>query len=225
MRTILLALLVTVAAMGCGNEVNEPRDAGAADAIPAAQRYLPLATGATWTWHVTPANGNPAYDKTSTVEALEPEGDVMAYRVHTVGDDGDTVSWQHDTGAAIRRLRERSFDLTGALISDQTYTPYKLRLDESNDRLAVGASYTESYTEIETDAQGGVTSVAKAETWTIEAIDESVTVPAGTYACLRVRRIGTDVGESDKTFWFARGVGKIKETGKQTEELSSYTPP
>jgi hypothetical protein len=220
--TLFAALCLTLAA--CGDETGNATDAGAADAIPAAQRYLPLATGATWTWHVVHDDGDPPpYDKVSTVEAFEKVGDIMAYRVRTDGNDGDTVSWQEDTGSAIRRVREQSFDPTGTLLSDQSYTPYKLRLDEQNDHLVVGATYTESYTEIETDAQGGTTSVAKTEVWTVEAIDESVTVPAGTFACLRVHRIGTDPGEADKVYWFARGIGKIKESGKQTEELTSYS--
>jgi hypothetical protein len=41
---------------------------------------------------------------------------------------------------------------------------------------------------------------------------------------MRVRRISTaNTGGSDKTYWFARGVGKIKEQGvSQLEELLGY---
>jgi hypothetical protein len=30
------------------------------------------------------------------------------------------------------------------------------------------------------------------------------------------------VGNSTKEYWYARGVGKLKETGTQTEELTAY---
>ena len=56
-----------------------------------------------------------------------------------------------------------------------------------------------------------------------------VTVPAGTFSTIRLRRqvlVGAGGGEgADKTFWFAEGIGKIKETGGQTEELSAYSLP
>jgi hypothetical protein len=224
-----LALLLLVL-VGCGSEVAVAVDAGTADAIPPGERYLPLAVGSTWTWHVTPdLGGGTPYDKTSTVEALEqvpgaPAG-TMAYRVRTVAPDGDTVSWQQDTGAAIRRLFERNFTAAQVLTSEQTYVPYKLRLDESNARLAVGASWVETYTEIATDPTTGATMTrSKSETWTVESLADPIVVGAGSYSCLRVHRVGSDVGASDKTYWFAHGVGKIKEAGNQTEELSSYTP-
>jgi hypothetical protein len=182
--------------------------------------------GATWTWQVTSSSGA-RHDKVSTVEVLEDVGGakagVMAFRVRTQGDDGVTVSWQEDTGQAIRRHREKTLSPAGALVSDQSFTPSKLRLDEAPARLTVGATYTESYTEVEIDpATGESKSASKSETWTVEAVDEPVTVPAGTFACLRLRRVGSDAGAADKRFWFARGVGKVKETGGQTEELKAY---
>jgi hypothetical protein len=57
------------------------------------------------------------------------------------------------------------------------------------------------------------------------AVDEPVTVPAGTFNCLRVRRRASQQDGSDKTYWFAKGVGKVKEVGGQTEELTSVTIP
>lgn len=63
--------------------------------------------------------------------------------------------------------------------------------------------------------------------WSVVAVDQSVTVPAGTFKALVVRRRANAGTGSDKTFWFVRGIGKVKETGvgEQTEELTSYTFP
>ncbi len=217
-------VLLCLALAGCGSEVPElPVDAGASvDAIPPALRFLPLAPGATWTWQVTPGMGA-RFDKTTTVEGTDVVRGAPAFRLRTSGDGTDTLSWQDDTGSAVRRLREQSLDASGGVRDDTSYEPYKLRLDESNQRLVVGASYTETYVEASTDSTGAVTRRTKSEVWTVEAIDEAVGVPAGSFTCLRVRRVGADAGGSDKRFWFARGVGKIKESGGQTEELKSYS--
>ena len=64
---------------------------------------------------------------------------------------------------------------------------------------------------------------AKAETWTVVSTAETVTVPAGTFTCLHLRRMATDDPQTQKDYWFARGVGKVKESGGQLEELSKYT--
>ena len=50
-----------------------------------------------------------------------------------------------------------------------------------------------------------------------------LTVPAGTFTCLHLHKVGTDDSTAQKDYWFARGVGKIKESGGQTEELASYS--
>jgi hypothetical protein len=48
-------------------------------------------------------------------------------------------------------------------------------------------------------------------------------VPAGTFDALVLRRVGGG-GTSIKNYWYARGVGMVRqsEDGKPTHELSSY---
>jgi hypothetical protein len=62
-------------------------------------------------------------------------------------------------------------------------------------------------------------------TWTVEAVDEMVTVPAGTFKCLRVHSTESGAKGYDSTFWFARNVGKVKETGTEVRELLGYSIP
>jgi len=66
-------------------------------------------------------------------------------------------------------------------------------------------------------------------TWTVEAINESLTVPAGTFSCLKVHRVETpspvDTTGGDNVYWFARGIGKVKETGPELHELLGYYIP
>jgi len=87
----------------------------------------------------------------------------------------------------------------------------------------MGASWHVAYTEVTTDSANVMTTIAKDETWTVEATAESVTVPAGTFTAVRLHKVTS--GAADKMFWFVAGVGKVKETGDQTEELVAYTLP
>jgi hypothetical protein len=45
-------------------------------------------------------------------------------------------------------------------------------------------------------------------------------VPAGTFDAVLLRKVSN--ASSEKNYWYARGVGKVKETGAQTEELTEY---
>ncbi|KAB2909160.1 MAG: hypothetical protein F9K40_04005 [Kofleriaceae bacterium] len=231
LRDTILPLLGAATLLGaCGDDA--PPDDGDGGVVacttPATERYLPLVVGASWTYD-TSDMGAPTVVKTSTVEALEDVGDrktgVTAYRVRTEksGTSGDVVSWQEDRCTSIVRHREQSFDLADQLLTDQFYVPGKLRVDETAEHTVVGATWTTAYTEVEVDPILGTKTVSKDETWTIEAVDEMVTTPAGTFTCLRVRKMTS--GNADKTYWFAKGFGKIRETGEQEETLTGYTIP
>lgn len=221
-----LALVLVLAA--CGTEHVVAPDASAIECTtPASARYFPLAIGTTWTFLVTPEGGGTPVAKSQTVEAFEDVGDrkagTMAFRTRTEKTDGITVAWQEDGCTDIARHREKSFDLANTLISDQFYVPEKIRLDETDAHLAVGAQWVTTYVKLEVDpVTQGVTTKDKSDLWTVEAIDEQVTVPAGTFSALRVYRVGEEDGQAEKRYWFVKGVGKVKEAGKQTEELMSY---
>jgi hypothetical protein len=223
MRLIGAVTLAAALAVGCGNESQGNGDGCEPSA---STRYFPLQEGATWTYKITdPATGE-VKEKSSTVGALEDVGGMkkgtMAFRVTTEHLNDSTVSWQADTGSAIVRHREQGLDSAGSVTSDEFYDPWKTRIDES--RVTVGDSWTESYTEI---AVGEKAPVEKSETWTVEAVDTEVKVPAGTFNALLVRRVsmGETGGGSDKRYWFVKGIGKVKEMGGQTEELVSCSLP
>ena len=227
LRPTLFACVLLVAACGDDVTVTPDADGGPIECTtPRAQRLLPLAVGASWTFRVTPATGTPE-DKSSTVEALEDVGGakagITAFRVRTAKLDGSTVSWQEDRCTSITRHREQTFDLANVRKVDTIYAPDKIRVDETTAHTTMGASWAVSYTEVTTDSANQVTTIAKDESWTVEATGESVTVPAGTFTGIRLRKITS--GSADKQYWFVPGVGKVKETGDQTEELVSFTLP
>jgi hypothetical protein len=222
-----MSLLVAACGSGSGDD-----DDGAGCPGELTDRFLPLEVGATWTYNVTPMVG-PAETKAQTVEAFEDVGGdkagTMAFRVRTEKIDGATVSWQECSELGVLRHREQSFDLQGNLVSDQIYDPYKLRIDETAEHLAMGASFMQTYLETETDPITGMqTSTTKTETWLVQDVAATVNCNVPDMAgatCLQVNRMGMDVMQANKTFWFARGVGKVFEAGDQTEELVSYSLP
>jgi hypothetical protein len=228
-RCALFVCLSALVAGGCGS--GKPSggdgDGGTLD-------YFPLAIGTSWTYKITDAATAVVKEKANTVEAYEDAGGAKAgtkgYRIVTDKLIGSTTGWYKVDGAILQRLREEEFDAVG-LTLDVTYEPYKLRLDTSAEHTTLGATWTETYTENGIDyttssAGTALTPKVKAEQWTVQAVDESVTVPAGTFACLHIHRVNLSGSGKAKDYFYALGVGKIKEAGSgQTEELVSYSLP
>jgi hypothetical protein len=167
----------------------------------------------------------------SAVEAFEDVGGAkagtMAYRVRSTTLTGSTVNWQQDLGTAVVRQREQFLDYQGVLLTDYVFSPYRVRLDETAPHLATGASWVETHTAaVDNLALGSQKTGSFSVSWTVDSAAETVTVPAGTFTCLRVHRVESGYSSADETFWFARGVGKVKETGSTAnEDLVSYTLP
>lgn len=227
MRIWRAALYAIVASAACGTDTSdtplEPVE------CPTDGRYLPLRTGASWIYEVTTSNGT--HTKQQVVGAIEDVGGqkagILAFRVTTTKPGGNVVSWQQDTGTAIVRHREQ--DNSGTTHTDEYFTPFRTRLDEAPEHLVPGTTWTESYEEHVTDVvTGEVTTASKSETWTVESTDAQIVVPAGQFCTLQLRRsssVGGAAG-STKRYWFARGVGKVREQtdAADHEELASYTP-
>lgn len=222
--------------LGCGTV--DPKDqpgaggdgsGGGGSALPEGP-LLPWAVGNTWTYNVT-KNGVSAL-KTTTIGELEPVGGegpnagLMAYHVTTAkGTDlkDHTESWQGpstDEPERIVRYREQSFDAsTGKLELEEYWEPARLHIDGTAEHTAPGVTWLDAYAE--TKLPVGLTPTTKdsRDLWAVVSNDETVEVPAGTFEhAIHFRK----VGGSTKDYWYMRGVGKIKETGSQTEELTEY---
>lgn len=186
---------------------------------------LPWRVGNSWTYRIT-KNGV-VTEKTTVVGEEEavggngPNAAVLANHVTTAkGAKDRTESWQAPSATEpgrIVRYRELAFSAaTGALSSETYYDPEKLHIDGSPARTVAGASWTEKYSELVVGELPGITT----ETWTVLADDETLEVPAGTFeGVIHLRK----KGNSTKEYWYVRGVGKLKETGTQTEELTAYS--
>ncbi|MDB4976623.1 MAG: hypothetical protein JWN48_4964 [Myxococcaceae bacterium] len=201
---------------------------GDASAAVAAKSILPWKEGNTWTYRVT--GDGEVGTKVITIGPLEAVGgsgankDKLANKVVTAkGTDDQTVSWQVEdsNGARVVRLREQSFGAKTKLLQlDEFFEPYKLHVDGTAAHSIAGASWVETYMDTKVVPDAGTTTTTGMDTWSVDAVEQSVTVPAGTFKAIVFIKGG---GSNQKTYWYTPGVGKIKEAGGQTEELVSYT--
>jgi len=186
------------------------------------------------------------------VGGVGPHAAAMAFRLvsgNKIADPEGDRSWQAwvdaDGGKRLVRYREQSVDNKDGFVKNETYwDPPRLYLDDTTTRVAAGGNWREpEYTEYKididrVDPDGGVgldggdsvipdggmkMTTAIQDVWMVISAKQSITVPAGTFDALALRRVGNQ-GSSIKNFWYARGIGKLRETeeGQPTEELSSY---
>jgi hypothetical protein len=233
---LTLASLACLLLFGCGSvdTKSDPPgvggDGSGGSGVQPEGPLLPWAVGNSWTYQVT--KDGVVGLKTTTIGEAEPVGgegpnaEAMAFHVTTAkGDDlnDHTESWQapsDDEPARIVRYREQSFDVTsGKLELDESWDPHKLHIDGTAEHTVAGASWLESYAETKRPVGLSPSTHDVRELWSVLSDDETVEVPAGTFEhVIHFRK----VGGSTKEYWYLRGVGKLKETGSQTEELTEY---
>jgi hypothetical protein len=186
---------------------------------------LPLKEGNRWTYQVTGGEG--VSTKVTTVGALEPVGGTgpfaatMAHRVVTrKGELDETVSWQNVEGDKVVRYREQAFGAMSKQLSlEEHWEPAKLRVDWTPAHLVAGARWMEPYKETKTTPGMPPETRSLVDQWVVDGVDVAVKVPAGEFRAIVLIKTG---GSSQKTYWFVPGVGKVKETGGQMEELVEY---
>lgn len=193
--------------------------------------YYPLVEGASWTYLRTNADQTMRTEEV-TLAATTYEGQAGFLMV-----DSGNAAGQHDESVLVRSgtsvVRIYGETLAGqALLFSVTYeTPGFVRFDDAWHGRAAGFSEDRTYTRTEYDAQGLNPNVTpRTQRFTVEAHGETLTVPAGTFNdVIRVRRdrVGF-TNDSSKQFWFAPGVGKIRELdllSGDIEELTAYDIP
>jgi hypothetical protein len=112
------------------------------------------------------------------------------------------------------------------------------RFDEGWATQAVGFKETPEYQRVETPAGGTARAPeARRHTFEILSLSEAVQTSLGNFDCIKIRRTkdweaeaeGLDASDAEpKIFWFARGVGKVRELNPDTgrgELLSDYFIP
>jgi len=134
-----------------------------------------------------------------------------------------TISWQAPMGDSVIRYREQSFSAsTGELELEEHWDPFKLHIDGTAEHRVGGVTWLLVYDETKLPIGGTPETHEAHDRWTILSACESVTVPAGTFTAVYIQKVSA-TGGSAKTYWYVPGVGKVKESGGQLEELVSYS--
>jgi hypothetical protein len=209
----------------CGGSGGDTNDGPNVDPT---MRYESWATGAVWSYKLTdPNTGATAMNKLTTVMSPRDVGGVhagtMAFLVHIDQLSGSKDVYEGFDGDRDVRYQSTFYNGAGTMTSTDVDQPFRLKLDESDAHTKTGAQWTETFTETTTSPGSQPSTKTKTEQWRVVANAEKVTVLAGSYMALHIQR--TSSGGSLQDYWYARGVGKLKETGGgQTEELISFTP-
>ncbi len=215
-------LFIAIAALSaaCGG--------GGGGATSAQRKFVPpdgaalgrLTAGSTWTYQVTdPTQG--VYQKQMVVvgPAAIPGTSVGATQVLESAAGVETLAWQTESDGLFLKWREE--ERVGGLLTKTTdWSPalmkYLSRAAPAGWTWESDAHQTVTYpdgTKVEKDV---------AFVWTVVAASERITVPAGTFDCVKVTKVNLDKADRTKTYWFAAGVGKVREEGSAVEELASY---
>ena len=202
---------------------------GSNDGAPTCQRpsgaLLPWKVGHKWTYSVTEAGM--VSQKVTTIEALEmvggtgPHADKMANKVVTKkGLMDQTISWQALLGDKVIRYREQSYGATSGLLElEEHWDPYKLHIDGSAERMIAAAPWIETYKETKLAVGVQPATATAMDAWQVLAECETVEVLGTVWHAVQLIKTG---GSGTKTYWYVPGVGKVKETGAQTEELVKF---
>ncbi len=235
MRTIAMAALAALAACGGksgGDDVGDADDTGDDGGDPIdcnfdSDDYLPYAAGFTWSYRLTDLDDGERAIKEQRIEPETVHPDYGPVVVQVTGKlNGQTISITRKDGDRVLRFEQEDRDAAGALERTTIYDPPQIRIDESSERVELGAAWDEAYTEIVLDPQGDeIMRVDTVDHSEVLGVDDPCDSPMGEFSCLRVRRARLTGGVAEKEFHFARGIGKIREVGSnQLEELTACGP-
>jgi hypothetical protein len=229
MRTISTPLLLSLSLAACGSGAPPAGDDGSnggPDAQDLSDHMEPWVVGSDWTYATSDPRDGSKTTQHTTVEAYEDVGGkyagTMAFRVKAGKPDEIAVAWEGYVGDKGVRYKEDDYDLQMNLVKSEVWDPPRLKVDQTPANLADGATYSETYSE--TTTPPGDTK-QHTMNWTVVSTHESVTVPAGTFTVLHVKRTDTGNGKV-REYFFAEGVGKVKEIGdNEIDEMSAYQTP
>ncbi|ATB27273.1 hypothetical protein [Melittangium boletus] len=184
----------------------------------------PLTRGSTWTYRITdPFKG--VFEKRVEIlgEETIPETTMTGIAVRSVQPTKEEMSWQVERNGTVLRLREEDRK-QGKLEQVTTWSPATIK--SLSKEQPQGWSYTSDIRELtRTPADNSTEDKDKSYIWSVTAVNQTVTTPAGTFTnALRVERKRGDKNkpEDDRVYWLVPGIGKVKEDGERLEELVAY---
>jgi hypothetical protein len=221
-----LIFFAALFAVGCGN--NELP--GGPDSGVDFKNYCPLTDGSWWKYEDLDNPGTYHNDALSGPVAIpgDAEGRSAFLLVRTHSDDpGDVHRTYLDfEGEQVLRYR-KEWDKDGALDYIKIYDPGFLQLDMT--QLQQGDTWKAVFVRTDYDDDGALVQVVnKAYQYTVESTNDPQTVKGQSLPCVKITRLDLMDGDT-KTFWYAEGVGRVKEIGvsadtenEQQEMLVDY---
>lgn len=181
----------------------------------------PLTRGTTWTYRITdPTRGT--FEKKVEVlgEQTVPQTSMKAIAVRSTQPHLEELSWQLEMSGVVVRLREEDRK-AGTLARVTTWSPATVKAISQAQNP--GWSYSSDIRELTRLGDGTTEDKDKTYVWTVEAVNETVTTPAGTFTnAIRLKRARGDKENQERTYWLVPGIGKVKEDGERLEELVSH---
>jgi hypothetical protein len=250
-RGLALAALFSTALAGCvgGEAPSDPYDlgrrptleasagAGSIDGPPPAagsrESHFPLVDGASWTYRHTNLLDDP-WDETDDVAATTYKGQDAFILSDQEDAQGEQTHSTHviDGTRVYRAYKEVAVGDEVAVTT--SYDPAFLRYDEAWTRNGDTVTLDDDWTQVcvtastaSSCAPGAIKPGTTTHTYTVLDTATELTVPAGTFAAVKIQRDNVTSPET-KLFWFAAGVGKVREENPTTgavEELSAYEIP
>jgi hypothetical protein len=218
---------------GCGQEnpVDEPDQT--------LQPYHPLVAGSRWQY------AHSDWDEVVTLETVEVDGQpsFLMSDSPNPSDDLRSDAVIASVDGRVVRVKKDEFLVgsggTTTLTSSTTYGVGFTRFNEGWANQQVGYQEAPEYVRVETRPNESTPRPpeGRKHTFTVMNLHAEVQTPMGPFDCIEIKRTkdweaeeeGVDASDADaKTFWFARGVGKVQERNDETgstEVLTSYAIP
>lgn len=197
------------------------------------ESYHPLVPGSSWkyqhddwleevTLEATTFDGAPAFMMS---DSANPKDNLRSDSIITVSE-----------GRVLRMTKDEYLQVgTGdpVIQSSVTYGVGFTRFNEAWAEQAVGYKETPEYIRVETPPGGTARpGEERRHTFEVTSLSEEVSTPAGTFDCIVIRRTKDWQAQADgvsledaetKTYWFARGVGKVQERNEETLSVELLT--
>jgi len=210
-----------------GPSMLTPLEAGARDS------HFPLVDGSSWTYHHTNLVDDP-WDETDTVLAATYEGQDAFILSDQEDAEGEQTHSTHVVDGTRVYRAYKEIEVADVVAVTTKYDPPFLRYDEAwlraGDTVTLDDDWQQTCvvaSSASSCAPGAVKTGVTTHTFTVLSIADEITVPAGTFSAVKVQRDNVSDPET-KLFWFAAGVGKIREENPSTgavTELSAYEIP
>ena len=178
-----------------------------------AASYLPLQVGAVWRYAITAMTV--AGERVSSA-SMESTTEVRTAPRPNIGfakiSSFRTIwSWEERQEERVELEQEEIDDRAGNVIDEESYDSAHHRGRRGADRLAAGAEWPEAFINTAPNAKGHPKSKRAEAKWRVESVTDQVSVPAGTFTCLRLRR--AQKHRPPLISWYAKGVGLVKQEG------------